>query len=271
MTSSESVSMSSYIDALEESMRASLGLAEQFSDADWSRASRCPGWDLHDQVAHLVGLEAQLAGDPLAPEVPELPHITGPVGAFIERSVHARRGVAPQDLLAEFRQVLERRMRQLRARPLSADDEVNGVMGRPVPAGRMLPIRVFDVWAHEQDIRAAVGRPGNLASAAAKISLESILARLPALLADIEPELGACRVGFDIDGAQRAQVCVVLGADPASDAHRQEGLSGADVVLHIDFESFLTRICGRTGDTVVRVEGDEALGGAVLAGLAMTP
>ena len=47
----------------------------------------------------------------------------------------------------------------------------------------MVLLRTFDVWAHEQDIRSALGRPGNLDSPAAAVFVSSVMLQLPRLIA----------------------------------------------------------------------------------------
>ena len=43
-------------------------------------------------------------------------------------------------------------------------------------------LRIFDTWCHEQDIREALGRPGNLDSPAAAVSVSQVLDALPMIV-----------------------------------------------------------------------------------------
>jgi uncharacterized protein (TIGR03083 family) len=93
----------------------------------------CPAWTVHDVVAHVVGIPVALAaGD----------YPAGDVQAWIDKLVDARRGRRTGDVLAEW------------------DASAGGIdallTGFGDGAGRM----VFDVVAHEHDIRLATGRPG---------------------------------------------------------------------------------------------------------------
>jgi hypothetical protein len=57
-----------------------------------------------------------------------------------------------------------------------ADNKVyNPFQRRMTPLWQALMVRVFDLWVHEQDIREAVGRPGNLASPGSAIVRELFL------------------------------------------------------------------------------------------------
>jgi uncharacterized protein (TIGR03083 family) len=47
-------------------------LVEELDEDQWHRPTGCAGWDVKDQVAHVVSLEGLLAGDPY-PSGHELP------------------------------------------------------------------------------------------------------------------------------------------------------------------------------------------------------
>ena len=60
----------------------------------------------------------------------------------------------------------------------------------PAPRGENLRTRILDIWTHEQDIRQALGRPGNLDSGGAAVFMDLLFASLPRLVArnaGIEP------------------------------------------------------------------------------------
>ena len=83
-----------------------------------------------------------------------------------------RRGRPPAELLAEFREVTATRLADLRA---MTDEEmaaeIDGPIGR-MPYGAFMEVRAMDCWVHEQDIRRATGRPGDLDSTVAKASVD---------------------------------------------------------------------------------------------------
>ncbi|MEM8745191.1 MAG: maleylpyruvate isomerase family mycothiol-dependent enzyme [Actinomycetota bacterium] len=101
----------------------------------------CPGWTVHDVVAHLTGVATDAVngvgpGSPTAPTLEE----------WTARHVDERRGTATNVVLREW----ERSASQLEV-ILAKDDG-------PMPAV------VMDLLCHEQDLRAAVGRPGRRAA-----------------------------------------------------------------------------------------------------------
>ncbi|HMR94199.1 MAG TPA: maleylpyruvate isomerase family mycothiol-dependent enzyme [Microthrixaceae bacterium] len=146
------------------SLAAFRGATRELGAVDWARPTDCPGWDVHDVVAHVVTFEAFLDGEP-APEVdPEGtdvadPHVRNEIGRLNEAWVASWRGRPPRDLLDGMDDLVQRRTREL----AEVDDEDLAVVGwspvGEVARSRFLQIRVLDIWFHEQDIREATGRP----------------------------------------------------------------------------------------------------------------
>ncbi len=147
-------------------------------DAAWARETGCPGWSVHDQLAHCVGLERRLLGDPdLDPDVvvPDLPHIRDDIGRFIERDVEARRGTPSAELHAEAREAFARRLDQLgELRPDQLEEETLSLMG-PMRTSRALRMRLFDLVCHERDIRAAGDRLDGLVGPHVAVGVEQAL------------------------------------------------------------------------------------------------
>jgi uncharacterized protein (TIGR03083 family) len=143
----------------------SLGeLLGELSDDEWRLGSPLPGWSVQDNVAHIVGTEAMLSGEP-APSI-EIDrsvneHVRNDIGVFNEQWVQALRAVPPNEVLSRFREVAGERLAALDA---MSEEEWNAESFTPAGKdtfGRFMQIRVFDCWLHEQDIRDAVGRPGH--------------------------------------------------------------------------------------------------------------
>ncbi|MDQ1402672.1 MAG: hypothetical protein QOG03_988 [Actinomycetota bacterium] len=244
------------IDALEHTWESTAALAESLDTDEWSNTTGCPGWTVFDNVAHIVGLERALMGDP-EPDVtiPDgLPHIKNDVGRYMETHIEARRGTPPSELVAELRAMAKERIDYLRSLPDSMfDEEVPGPMGFPVKLGAFLNTRLFDSWAHEQDIRRAVGRPGNLRSPEARLTLERTAKGLARKLAEARP------VRIAVTGEQDLTF-EVGGGEPVAD-------------ITVPFDVYIPLVCGRDDADLsqVKIDGDEAAAQAVIAALGITP
>jgi uncharacterized protein (TIGR03083 family) len=161
---------------------ASLGeLLGGLSDDEWRLPSPLPGWSVQDNVAHIIGTEAMLAGES-APDI-EIdreanPHIHNDIGVFNEQWVESMRAVPSNEVLSRFREVTGARLAALGAMSL---DEWNAESFTPAGKdtyGRFMQIRVFDCWLHEQDIRDAVGRPGHETGLAVEVVLDEMATAL---------------------------------------------------------------------------------------------
>ena len=73
-------------------------------------------------------------------------------------------------MLAELEETLDRRLAVLRDPTLTEESMLLGPFGMR-PARLTLGVRVFDIWAHGEDVRRATGRPADLDSAAAGVAV----------------------------------------------------------------------------------------------------
>lgn len=250
--------LSEYVDAFEQTVRATIELTSDLTEEQWAHPTECPGWTVKDQVAHIAGIEQHLLGHPApATDLPDYPYVRNEQGRLMQTHVDARRPVSGPEIVAELAAALGQRLRVLRDPELSADSVMSGLFG-PTPAYRMMSLRTFDAWAHEQDIRRALDRPGNLDSPAAAMAVSRIARALPAM---IEAELAPGQsVHIEVTGAQACTITAGASAPPTT-------------TLTMDTEAFTRRGCGRiaAANTPATITGDETLGRRVLDVLAMTP
>jgi uncharacterized protein (TIGR03083 family) len=169
------------VDRLDEVWASIDELGAELDQAAWDLPTECPGWSVQDQLAHVAHVEGRLLGRAdLDDELPEsLPHVRNPFGRINEVFVASRRLWSGADVLAEFHEVTRQRIEVLRG--YSADD-FGADSWTPVGPGTvrdLLPFRMFDSWVHEQDMRRAVGRPGDLDTPVADACLGMMTAAMP--------------------------------------------------------------------------------------------
>lgn len=259
------------------------GLAEEWSAIDellaglpadaWATPSPCPGWDVHANVAHIIGTESMLAGieaPDVGDDVTALPHVRNDIGAFNERWIVGLAGTPPDEMLDRFRKLTAERLDALRAMD---DDAWNAEGFTPAGTdthGRFMRIRIFDCWMHEQDIRTAVGRPGHESGAAVDLALDEMVGALGFVVGKRAGAPDGTTVTFDLTGpaARRAHVAV------DGRAALVEELPGPPTVtLRMPVLAFSRRAGGRddgpsTGP--VEVDGDAELANRILDALAYT-
>ena len=260
------------VDAMESTVTATAEICGDLRAEQWQLPTGCPGWTVHDALAHLAGLEQAIVSgeEPDHELVGDFAHVTGPAGEYMERHVDARRGTPSDVVLREFTQVFTDRVAYLRSLPDSAFDEpARGPMGSMNPLGAMLRIRVFDLWAHEQDIRRAVGKRGGMESPAAELSLTNCKRFAAHAVAGVAPS-GAIVV-WHLEGPFGGDVA--WSFDQGKPTVLDDAPDQPTVALRTDTETFAALCCGRADVSAdgVKVEGDAGLGAAVLANLGFTP
>jgi uncharacterized protein (TIGR03083 family) len=246
---------------------ASIGeLGVGLTEVEWRRPTECPGWSVQDNLVHLTALEAFLLGRPLPAEnVPaELPHVKNDAGLANERWVESRRAWSGADALAEFRAVTRERIDALRA--LSVDDfgaDSWTPMG-PGTVRTLLPFRIFDSWVHEQDMRRAVDRAGDLDSEAAAHSLGMMVNTMPYVVGKKAGAPDGSTVVFSLTGPLARTVAIGVEDGRARLLDAAPGLP--TTVLRLDAEVFERLACGRIAPSTVLVEGAVAIDGDVELG-----
>ncbi|HVE93462.1 MAG TPA: maleylpyruvate isomerase family mycothiol-dependent enzyme [Acidimicrobiales bacterium] len=261
-----------FVEALASTIEATGQVCAGLTDEQWGWPTGCPGWTVKDSVVHLYGLERVLAGEP-EPEhelVGDFPHVRSETGRYMERQVDARRALSGAQVLGEFNETWAARLAYLRS--LDAEgfaSEAPGPMGSKGPLGKSLPIRVFDCWAHEQDIRRAVGRRGGLDTSAAAVSLTTCKRVAPSAIAAVVPD--GSTVVFELDGPNGGQLAASYSGGVATVLDGPPDAS--TVVLAMSDEMFAFLCCGRcdTPPGEVKMTGDTALGETVIGALGFTP
>jgi uncharacterized protein (TIGR03083 family) len=127
---------------------------------------------------------------------------------------------------------------------------------------------MFDSWVHEQDMRRAVGKPGDLDSPVASAALERVIDALPFVVGKKAGAPDGTTVVFDLTGplAQKVSIAVENGRAKLVD----EAPSDPDVRIVTDTETIGRLGCGRIDPAAtldngsVTIEGDTALGSRIV-------
>lgn len=205
------------LDAWRTSLRAIRQIGGELTPQQWALPTACPGWSVGDVVAHIVDIEANLAGLPRPAHEPDwanLKHVASDFGRMTEVGVDVRRGQPQQDVLDELDELIILRSKQLQDGPHDLAAQVPAFGGAPAPLGRVLRMRIFDAWVHEQDIRDAVGEPGGLDAPGAHVTASLMIDSLPRTWAKAVQAPAGAVLGFDITGPGiTAQVRVGVGDD----------------------------------------------------------
>jgi len=203
-------------------------------------------------------------------------------GRDIEREVEARRGRTGRAVVAELADFHPERIASLRESPADLDTVVGGALGPETTFGHLLRMRVIDTWVHEQDIRNALDRPGNLDTPAAAVFTEAVLRALPRVISRVAGVGTGHAVVVDVTGpvVAREGARVITGEDerPYGEAlfsghHRPEGEEQLDVTsIHLTTDALTRRAAGRrsTDEIHYTVTGDEEIARRVLDALVVT-
>jgi uncharacterized protein (TIGR03083 family) len=245
-------------------------LLEDLPADAWSTPTDLPGWDVHAVVAHTAHLEAVLAGAPEETvDVGEPAHVTGLMGLYTEQGVVARRDRTPDELITEIRESATRRHTALLADPpqdaTARPDRMLG--GLPWDWERLLRNRPLDVWMHEQDVRRATGRPGNLDGPAARHVADYLVESLGFVVGKKVGAPAGTTVVLDVAGS--APYAVAVGDDGR--AARVEVPGEPTVRIAMGREDFVVMAGGRRRPGQVELQGDEELGRRVVDAFAVTP
>jgi uncharacterized protein (TIGR03083 family) len=259
--------------ALSETWEALAAVCRDLSANEWGLPTECPGWDVKDQLSHLIGIERSLMGE-AAPEWdgPLGAHVRNDFAAINERWVAVRRPRPGPEVRAEFVEVTRARLAQLGAR---AEDEWGVVGWSPVgdvPYATFMEVRVFDSWVHEQDARRALDRPGGSGNRASALSVDRVEGAMPFVVGKRAGCGEGTAVRFELSGpgadGRAFTIAVVDGrAGPVGD---DVAPTAAVMLSSIDF----VRLgCGRAtaqqvaDDGGVTLAGDASVGDAVLGAM----
>lgn len=249
-------------------------LCSPLTDEQWATPTCLPGWSVKDVVAHVIGTERMLEGEP-APQhdVSHLTHLRNDIARMVEVWVEDLRPLSGPEVLDRFREVAARRAAALDAMTQGDFDAPSWTpVGKDETYGRFMRIRHYDTYLHEHDIRDALGvadRPDTAAIEAALHEVDGSLGYIVGRKAAL-PDGSVVRI--DLTGpVVRTYVVVVDGRaqvveDP--DLEPQVTLAMSDLV-------FFRLTGGRTEPgphlgVDLEIDGDQSMGLHLAANMAMT-
>lgn len=260
------------IDALEEVWGSIVEACRGLADTDWERPTDCPGWTVRDQLSHLIGIERVLLGEGAPPFAGPMPaHVRNPIGELNEAWVADRRRLPGAEVLAEFAEVTGRRLTELREMPGERFEVVGWSPIGQVPYREFMDVRVLDSWAHEQDVRRALGRPGGRGGAGESVTLRRTAGAMGYVVAKKVGAADGITVVWEVAGPLPQTVAVVVEGGRGRLVERAP--ADPSVRLELDAEVFLRLGLGRVGaDELepgsVTMTGDRELGRRVLGAMA---
>jgi uncharacterized protein (TIGR03083 family) len=241
-------------------------LGETLPPETWDAPTRLPGWTVKDQLSHIVGTEAMLAGDEApAATGAEHAHVRNDIGTFNEQWVDAYRSLTGTEVLAAFGEVTARRRAMLADLTDEALAAESWTPAGHATYGRFMQIRLFDTWMHEQDVRAALALPGHAHGIVPDRALTEIRLAMPYVVGKRAGAPNGTTVVFRIDGREiavavdgRAALVDDVPGDPT-------------IVVDSDLVTFAAAIGGRDHTARPAVTaGDVTLGDRIVSQLAYT-
>ena len=247
-------------------------LGAQLTEEQWHMPTQLPGWNVKDNLSHIIGTERVLFGLPETDhKADDLANVKNPIGEMNEHHVDLRRSRTGAEVFAEFADLAEKRIAQLR----SEDDAYfNNEAMTPTGPGTIadfLHIRVLDIWTHEQDMRRTVGKPGHRGGPAAEHTIDRLIRTVPIVVGKRAgtPEGGT--VVIEVTGSVQRTIATTI----TNGRGQVNNVAPADALCTITMDSdvFLQLATGRATDTELAgqftVSGDRELATKVVSQFSM--
>lgn len=246
-----------------------IALCREFNDDDWSKQTECPEWSVKDTLSHLVGIEYRLTSRNVkCINIEHTEHIKNDLGLRNEIDVILRRSSSGETILSEFWNITRERLQTLtQLCKVGFSTDVDTPIG-PKPFSELLSMRIMDCWLHEQDIRRAVNKPGNVDGDVAEHTVSRLFSAMPYVIAKKVGATNGTTVVFRIRGQVEFTKCIYV------DGKRARNMASipeySDTSLSMTSKAFILLASGRVGHQNpfiyddVRIEGNIDLGRQIL-------
>ncbi len=237
-------------------------------------ATPCPGWSVQDVLAHLLGFESALNGEP-APEFtgPYPEYVRNDIGRLNEAYVAYYRDASGPDVLARFRKATATSLERLRGLSDEAWEAIGWSPEGDRPYHRFMETRVLDSWIHLQDIRDALLEPADDHGPGEEIVVNRFEAALPYVVGKRMSAPEGFRLRLNVSGRAGRSVTVAVEDGRARAVPSVDGEVAVEVTTPVAL--FWRRAAGRiTADAFLRasatdVRGDREAARAFAEGLAI--
>lgn len=263
-----------------DQLESFAALADSLSSEQWALPSPCPGWTVADVVAHVIGIELELHGEPLPDHEPDwenLPHVATPVDRYIELPIDFRRRLTPDELLAELHETVEWRredLSELFGNTAEPAEIVRGPGGWQLRRDVFLKTRIFDVWIHTLDIQLAIDSAWQLDPAGAVVTTSLLLAAMPKIWAKRVGAPVGSSVGLEItDAPVPANVMITVDPDGRARFAQSSEIPAPTSRVSLDWPSFILQATGRQAGREVKARelaGDPDLARAFFESMTVT-
>jgi uncharacterized protein (TIGR03083 family) len=218
---------------LRTSLHSFGSLLDGLTAEQWSVQSLCPAWTTHGVAVHTTTIESALLG--WRPDSGDNPF--APMGDIAQELS----ALSPDALRARYHEVVLGRLHELER---MTDDEFDAPSFTPVGQAtysRFMAIRVFDIWAHEQDVRVPLGLPGDAGGAAAEMALDEVERSIGYIAGKKIGLADGQSIAFHLTGPVHRDIFVKVDGRAA----RVPELPNPDVTVTADSLTFMLLACGR--------------------------
>lgn len=238
-------------------------LASSLTEAQWTTDSICPGWQTKHALLHVTAAEIAFS---------KWEDLSKAPFDAIHSFNKAHQDASGAEILGEFEKIIAVRRQQFEAMSEADFDAPSWTAAGPGTYRRYMEIRIFDHWAHEQDIRVPLDLPGNLSGLGADFSLNEVHMAFGYLVGKRAGAPDGSRVTIHVTGPTSRDLHAVVDGRAAVVAE----LADPTAEVTIDFATFMLLCCGRIdpagpmGDGRITLAGDLDLAERVATNLAFT-